>query len=240
MFDPIEIKTDNVTLFANPLLQAHFTRFYALEMEIETSSHPRKWAAKQKTGEREQLVNDLNSDYLVSPQIMADLKSKQEDLRQGVENSKANIETQNQIIVEYEQSLTDSTDNYAAAVINENQTAIVAIEEQNAETTRQIRLAQVRKNANQLVVDKIPKYIYVITGMINALDVLEVRRNYQVEVAAFAATRAAFITAFKDYIQRCENICPGVKRFDARYNPEETVRVLLQDLGYSPSQLLIR
>ncbi|QTR52673.1 hypothetical protein [Thiothrix unzii] len=209
-------------------------------MEIETSSHPRKWAAKQKTGEREQLVNDLNSDYLVSPQIMADLKSKQEDLRQGVENSKANIETQNQIIVEYEQSLTDSTDNYAAAVINENQTAIVAIEEQNAETTRQIRLAQVRKNANQLVVDKIPKYIYVITGMINALDVLEVRRNYQVEVAAFAATRAAFITAFKDYIQRCENICPGVKRFDARYNPEETVRVLLQDLGYSPSQLLIR
>lgn len=232
MFDQIEIKTDNVTLFANPLLQAHFAKFYGLEKAIEASDHPRKWAEKQKTSEREQLVNDLNSDYLVSPQIMADLKSKQDDLCQGAANAKASIEAQNQIIADYEQVLTDSADHYAAAVINDNQTAITEIEEQNAEATRQIRLAQVRKSANQLVIDKIPKYIYVIAGMINGLDILAVRRDYQAAVAAFAATRAAFITDFKAYIARCDNICQDAKRYDARYSPEETVKVLLRDLGY--------
>ena len=230
MFSLQDIKADKLTLFNDATLEGHFLAFLEIETKVENGHHNKRWARRGFAGDREQVISLLDAYHLDNPQAITDLKSKYSDLLQAAENAKATIATQDQAIADCEQSLTASSDEYAVAVIARDNAAITAIEGAAEEVNRQIKLAQVRKSANQLVIDKLQKYIYVIDGMVKALELADLRRDYQAEVDSFSGVREAFIKAFKGHVQRCEAICPGVARHSVGYSKDDTARRLFEDL----------
>ena len=231
MFDFTELTSDKLTLFEDPILVGYVSEFLKLEGKIASGHHNKRWARRSFSKERDQIISSLDNYHLATPQAIIDIKSKYGDLLQADVMARANIEEQDRAIADNEQLLTDMADDYAVAVVNHDSTAIAGIEDKQAEANRQIKLAQVRKNANQLVIEKLQKYIYVMDTMLKALELADLRRAYQAEIAAFAGVKDAFVNAFKAHMQRCNTICPGVKAYEDSYDRIAAEKLLANLIG---------